>query len=237
MGVAGTNVLVDWSASLMNAYYTVVAIPTNAPTDLDGDGVNDVVEMRSGTDPLIAPSVVINEIDYDQVGSDTAEFVELYNPTATNVSLTNIVLVLIDGSSTSEYMRVSFTNVLGAGQYLVVGLESVVTQLPANVPGVTISGPFPPLQNGGPDGVLLLMINGPRIGVVDALSYEGELSACQVNGILSSFNLVEGQATSAADSNTTPGSLARIPNGYDSNNASVDWAMASTPTPGTSNIP
>jgi hypothetical protein len=50
-------------------------------------------------------------------------------------------------------------------------------------------------------------------------------------------NLVEGTATHAADSNTVVQSLVRLPDGNDTNDAATDWAVSSTPTPGTANVP
>ena len=44
-------------------------------------------------------SLVINEIDYDQPGSDTAEFVEIVNVGSSGVNLTGVDLVLVNGSS------------------------------------------------------------------------------------------------------------------------------------------
>ena len=50
-------------------------------------------------------------------------------------------------------------------------------------------------------------------------------------------NLVEGIATTATDSNGVDGSLARLPNGVDTDNAATDWAFSGSPTPGAANTP
>ena len=34
-----------------------------------------------------ANHLVINEVDYDQIGSDSAEFIEIYNPSPSPISL------------------------------------------------------------------------------------------------------------------------------------------------------
>ena len=39
-----------------------------------------------------------------------------------------------------------------------------------------------------------------------------------------------------ADSNTVDGTLARIPDGKDANDAAADWAFTTTPTPGAANV-
>jgi hypothetical protein len=73
--------------------------------------------------------------------------------------------------------------------------------------------------------------------VLDALSYEGSIIAAIITGIVRTFSLVEGTPTSAVDSNSITGSLARIPNGTDTNNAQTDWRFTTTPTPGGANVP
>jgi len=74
--------------------------------------------------------------------------------------------------------------------------------------------------------------------LIDALSYGGSIIAAQLSGI-GSVSLVEGPALSSSvlDKSTEPGSLARVPNGSDTNNAATDWVISSTPTPGAANVP
>ena len=52
------------------------------------------------------------------------------------------------------------------------------------------------------------------------------------------YDLVEGTALgdTVADSNTVAGSLSRIPDGGDSNNAAVDWAFTTAVTKGAANV-
>ena len=49
---------------------------------------------------------------------------------------------------------------------------------------------------------------------------------------------MEGTALAAtvADSNTDNGSLARLPDGQDTNDAAADWRFTTTPTPGAANV-
>jgi hypothetical protein len=155
---------------------------------------------------------VINEVDYDQVGADSGAFVELYNGTDAEVFLDGLELVYVDGSDSLEYGRETLARSLPAGGYLVVEVD---------------------LQNGAPDGVALVDTREERL--VDALSYEGEIRAAQIGNRV--FNLVEGTPTTAADSNAVAGSLSRIPNGQDTDDAASDWAFSPTPTPGAANVP
>jgi large repetitive protein len=115
----------------------------------------------------------------------------------------------------------------------------VIAPPTVTVPGGTTVFSFPgtdnQVQNGDPDGILLFntVSNQP----LDALSYRGSITAATVNGAPGTYNLVEDTATSAADSGTFGGSLNRIPNGVDTNNASTDWAFSTTVTPGATNVP
>jgi hypothetical protein len=99
-----------------------------------------------------------------------------------------------------------------------------------------------PVQNGltsgsgAPDGIAL--VNTTTSTLIDALSYEGPMTSVTIAG-LGPVSLVEGTVLPAtvADSNTAPGSLCRLPNGTDTNNAATDWAFTGTVTPGAANVP
>jgi hypothetical protein len=155
--------------------------------------------------PAEEAKLVINEVDYDQVGADGNGFVEIHNTGGAAADLTNVDLVAVNGGDGLEYDRVALTGSLAAGGYLAVAIE---------------------LQNGAPDGLALL--DGTTL--VDALSYEGAITAATIGG--QTYNLVEGTALAATveDSNTVAGSLIRNPNGKDTNDAASDWAFTTTVT-------
>ena len=48
--------------------------------------------------------------------------------------------------------------------------------------------------------------------------------------------VVYGTPTAEADSNATVGSLSRLPNGTDTDDAASDWSFSGTPTPGSPNF-
>jgi hypothetical protein len=178
----------------------------------------NVIELRcvaGGGPPPPPPAggLVINEIDYDQVGSDTGGFVEIANAGSSAATLDGIALVLVNGGDGTEYARVALTGSLAAGSYLQVDIEA---------------------QNGAPDGVAL--IDTATKALLDAFSYEGAITAATIDG--QTYNLVEGAPLDAAivDSNTVDGSLSRIPDKKDTNNASADWAFTQTKTPGAANV-
>jgi hypothetical protein len=72
--------------------------------------------------------------------------------------------------------------------------------------------------------------------VLDALSYEGEITAANIAGFSETVNLVKGTAFDGADSGTEIRSLVRSPNGADTDDAISDWAVTSNLTPGDANL-
>ena len=178
--------------------------------------------------------LVINEVDYDQVSNDTDEFIEILNATGATRSLTGVVLYLVDGSANATYLTVDLgpAGSLAPGGTLLVATSTVV--VPSGVKVVLLAKAKDNVQNGAPDG-LALVDTGTKT-VLDALCYEGAMTAASLPGPMTA-SLVEGTAlpTSVADSNTVKGSLARLPDGVDGDNAAVDWAFTPAPTPGARN--
>jgi hypothetical protein len=155
--------------------------------------------------PVETAKLVINEVDYDQVGTDGNGFVEIHNTGGAAADLADVDLVAVNGGDNAEYDRAALTGTLAAGGYLAVAIE---------------------LQNGAPDAVALFQ----GTTLVDALSYEGAITAATIGG--QTYNLVEGTAlpSTVEDSNTVTGSLIRNPNGKDTNDAASDWAFTTTVT-------
>lgn len=188
----------------------------------------------SNSAPAPVNHLIINEVDYDQVGTDVNEFIEIYNGTGAPVSLANYRLALINGAAIpASYLVVNLSGAgtLAAGQYLVVRSGTV-----AVAPGaLTINFALPQdnIQNGAPDGIALMDIGTNT--VVDALSYEGSISSATIAGFTGTFNLVEGAPFPLADSNASEMSLSRRPNGTDTNDAATDWGLIATMTPGAAN--
>lgn len=179
--------------------------------------------------------LVINEVDYDSIGTDTVEFIEIYNPATTAKSLTNVAVVLINGSNGLEYARINLAPAvsLPASGYLVIANAAVTT--PPGTLRLTLAGNT--LQNGAPDGLALIDLS--TFTVIDALSYEGPIAAASITGLAGTVSLVEGTVlpVATADSNTVEASLCRLPNGRDTNDAANDWRLSSVPTPGAANAP
>jgi len=183
--------------------------------------------------PCTLPNLIINEVDYDNVGNDTAEFIEIYNNTGAAVNLQGIQVVLVNGSNNMPYTSVNLgPGTLDQGKYILVGPPAMMA--PPGVTKVNFALAQDNIQNGAPDGVALVDTLGLKL--LDALSYEGAMNNVTVPG-LGMISLVEGEAFPTADSNVEQASLARIPNGNDKNNAKTDWAYTKNPTPGAANLP
>lgn len=108
--------------------------------------------------PAFAASadVFINEIHYDNAGSDVSERVEVLAPAGTN--LAGWTLALYNGSDGHRYATLSLSGTVG-DQCNSHGTSSVAA-----------AG----IQNGGPDGIALIDAQGQ---VVQFLAYEGSFSA------------------------------------------------------------
>ena len=123
------------------------------------------------------PSVVINEIDYDQVGGDTAEYLELKNISGGSVNLDNYTVELVNGSGggATVYDTIDLPNVsLPAGGYYVICANA------ATVINCSLDdGPDTDfIQNGAPDAIGLRLSGA----LVDAISYEGNTGAPYTEG-------------------------------------------------------
>jgi hypothetical protein len=186
--------------------------------DDDGDMLVDCADPQCAQSPLCG-DLVINEVDYDNPGSDTAEFVEIFNRGTTTVDLSTVELAPINGNNDTEYNVVALTGTLAPGAYLVVADPGT----PNIAPGATVIPwlNMNSIQNGAPDGVVL------RAGgvILDSMSYEGAM-----------MGVTEGNPTLATDDDTmTQASLSRFPNGADTNDNATDWARTLTLTPGAAN--
>jgi hypothetical protein len=181
---------------------------------------------------LSAQGVVINELDADQPGADSTEFVELYGPSGT--SLDGYVLVFFNGGdpSNASYQAVDLSgSVIPSSGYFVIGN--------VHVSNVNIVINDNSLQNGA-DAVVLynnttvdLWPNGslPILdNAVDAVVY-GTADSEDLE-LMTLFAQGQMQLDEGAANNVS--SLSRVPNGGAAFTLSLFVAQA--PTPGASNV-
>ncbi|MBK7338450.1 MAG: lamin tail domain-containing protein [Saprospirales bacterium] len=166
------------------------------------------------------PALLINEVDYDQVGDDEMEFIELKNQSTVSVNLDAYNLELVNGGTNTVYRTVNLPNTtLAPGDYYVIcGVGSTVPNCDFNFDGALADR----IQNGAPDAVRLLW----NTVTTDALSYEGDVPGA-----------VEGSGTGLEDSNTIPEvGLSRVPDGADTDQNNIDFELTCI-TPGETNTP
>jgi len=180
---------------------------------------------------------VINEIDYDQPGTDSAEYVELYNPAASTITLDGIEAVFLNGNAmpATAYAPspIALTGTLASGAYLVIGVAAVT--VPTGVTKITITPATNAIQNGPNDAIVFIQTSTGA--VLDAVSWGGACNQMSVMGVPGNPPCDEGTPTTAIDSNTVAGSLCRNPNGSDTDNNSTDFVFCATSTPGAANMP
>jgi cysteine-rich repeat protein len=184
--------------------------------------------------------LTLNEVDYDQPGTDDKEFIEIHNDTGAPVDLAGYEIVLVNGGTNASYGIIDLSSVgaLDNGQYLLVCWSDGVAA--AAGPGALVLKPSTSsgkIQNGDalPDGIAL--INVAKGSLVDALSYKGSLTAAVLPGFADPVSLVEGTALTKTDSGAAPGSLCRMPDGMDKDDANTDWSLCGVITPGAPNAP
>ena len=115
-----------------------------------------------------SPTVFINEIHYDNTGTDAGEFVEIAGPAGT--SLSDYSIVLYNGANGAAYD----TNVL----------SGTIPDQQNGFGTASLTYPVNGIQNGAPDGVALVF---QGTTVIQFLSYEGTFTATSgpANGLTS----------------------------------------------------
>ncbi len=134
--------------------------------------------------PATAATVFINEIHYDNTGTDVGEAIEIAGPAGTD--LTGWSLVLYNGANGLSYGTTALSGTIPAQQS---GFGTVAVSYPTNG-----------IQNGSPDGVALVDASST---VVQFLSYEGAFTALDgpASGMTSSdIGVAEDSSTPVGDS-------------------------------------
>lgn len=156
--------------------------------------------------------LVINEVQTGDGTSGNADFIELYNGCGASTSLKDYKLVYRSSSGTTDTVLFTFGSVTLAGKgFHVLG-------------GTAFSGSK---DSSLPSG---LAVGGSSVGLRDA---SGALIDSMGYGSATGM-LVEGTAPAAPGDLTPAKSLARKPDGVDTDNNASDFKVSS-PTPGAAN--
>jgi hypothetical protein len=187
----------------------------DAAAGADDFAMPDDLAMRAGDGGVLANGcpaaqhVVVNEVQVGSAASANDEFIELYNPCGRDVDLTGSSLVYRAAAGTSDVVVIGLTKTIRAGGWLVVA-------------GPNYTGSFDQQYGGGK-----LAGAGGGIGIRDA----AQLLVDSLGYGTATNAFIEG-AVAAAPANGQ--SIARIPNGVDTDHNNLDFATV-TPTPGAIN--
>jgi predicted extracellular nuclease len=166
------------------------------------------------------PGLVINEIDYDQPGTDAAEFVELRNNGSAAAPLAGYSVRLVNGANNAAatYQTVALPDVsLAAGGYFVVCANASTTpDCDLDVEPATNL-----IQNGAPDAVALMLGDA----IVDTVSYEGAVPG---------YTEGAGAPEDSGEASASFQSISRPSAGTDTNSNASDFAVRCA-TPGAAN--
>ncbi|GEM_PF-299545 len=199
------------------------------------DSTLELVCFNSYSPCPVADYMIINEVDADQAGTDSQEFIELYDGGTGNISLDGLVVVLYNGNGDVSYGSFDldgyFTNANG---YFVLGSS--------NVPNVDmVIGNTNILQNGA-DAVALYtgndtdFPNGTAVtttNLLDALVYD--TNDGDDVGLLVLLNPGQPQVNEGGRGSSSTHSNQRLPNGSGGQRNTYTYDQA-PPTPGAMNV-
>ena len=203
-----------------------------SPSATSTFGAFNTTQFFSGD---VVPQVLINEVDADNAGIDSLEFVELFDGGSGNTELDGLALVLYNGSSDTVYASFDLdggsTNTTG---YYVLGNAAVA--------GVDLVFADNTLQNGADAAALyrgdaadfplgLPVVAGASL--LDALVYD--TSDADDPGLLVLLASGEPQVDENGNFNKDGDSMQRCPNGFGNAGQSSVFDLFA-PTPGSLNI-
>ena len=214
----------------------------SGPNALDGETSNASaaspfpVASFSTTPP--EPELVINEVDADQSGTDSAEFIELYDGGIGNTDLNGGVLVLFNGSDDASYEAFDLDGqTTDASGYFVLCANAANT---ANC-DLDVSPETNLIQNGA-DAVALYVGNASDFPedtpvtttmLIDALVYD--TSDGDDSGLLPLLNSGQPQINEAGAGDKDNHSNQRCPNGSGGARNTTSYEQFA-PTPGENNL-
>lgn len=197
----------------------------------DGDGVSltaaftDLPDCTfttpaAGTAPracsLPACTPVINELDYNNPGTDDREFVELYNPCTEPINLGGYSIIFVNGANGTIYGNFPLPAItIDPGEFFVICGNGYTTP---NC-DYDVSPNTNLIQNGDPDAVALLFGSA----IADAVSYGGS-----TNGY------TEGSGDGLSDPPTALRGIGRYVDGVDTDQNNADFSVQCV-TPGEPN--
>ncbi|WP_216833241.1 InlB B-repeat-containing protein [Tenacibaculum finnmarkense] len=231
---SSTNTTFNLTGLTANTAYsfTVKAMDAATNSSLASNTVSaTTLESTTNNTPI---TIMINEIDVDQKGTDTNEFIELYDGGAGNTSLDNHTIVLFNGGKDTSYKTIDLTGYkTTADGYFVIGNSTVAN---VNLVEFAKNG----IQNGA-DAIALYHAdasefhNGTPItttDLIDAIVYDTNDN--DDAGLLTLLNAKQPQVNENAKDDKDRHSLQRIVNGS-GGLRNTDTYTQARPTPGKEN--
>jgi hypothetical protein len=261
--VNGKEVTLTTTTQTAGQQYTVSV--DGEVKDVAGKGVDPNAKSTTFvgfSPPPSGPSLVINEVDADNSGTDLTEFIEIHNRGGQAADLSKVILLLVNGDETvtprKEYLRFPLTGVrdangapatsLPAGGYIVAGSSTYLrnTTLPAGTFQLTIAAssntPGSNIIQNGDDGIGLL--DDTTGTLIDSVFYLGIGAVSGPNASIyeiatgagtKQLNFLEGNVATARDPAVGVESIGRSPNGIDANNNDADFLVLPSASPGAAN--
>ena len=162
-----------------------VIVSASAPGYVLGNTTIEVTD--DGDEPV---DVVINEFDSDQAGTDTMEFIELYDGGIGNLPLDGLIVVLFNGANDTSYATIDLNgqstnasgfSVLGAAEVSTVTLAINGFQLQNGADGIAVyrddADNFPTGTSVAADNLVDAVVYGTdeadAFGLLDVLTPDG----------------------------------------------------------------
>jgi subtilisin-like proprotein convertase family protein len=202
---------------VIELYYVDLSITDDGMAGISsGAGNGTIPDETDFVPPPPPPPPVINEVSYDNPGTDTQEFVEIRAQVGLDMSA--YTLVHFNGSTGLVVWALPLTGVtVPADGFLVVGA--------AAVPNVDVALPGA-IQNDGETVVLYTGWDGTTGTVIDAVAWETD-----------TFLFGEGNPSTGVTSGNWATSIGRYPDGADTNDNLTDFPVGWWTTPGEPNTP
>ncbi|MCD8404988.1 InlB B-repeat-containing protein [Tenacibaculum dicentrarchi] len=231
---SSTNTTFNLTGLTANTTYSFTVKAMDAATNSSlASNTASATTLESTTNNMPI-TIMINEIDVDQKGTDTNEFIELYDGGAGNTSLDNHTIVLFNGGKDKSYKTIDLTgHKTTADGYFVIGNSTVAN---VNLVEFAKNG----IQNGA-DAIALYHAdasefhNGTPIttnNLVDAIVYDTNDN--DDTGLLILLNANQPQVNENAKDDKDRHSLQRIVNGS-GGLRNTDTYTQARPTPGKEN--
>jgi hypothetical protein len=190
---------------------------TGAISFYNAKGTTDVIVDLLGYFGFAPPPLVINEFETQGSGGGSDCFVEIFNPTAGAAWFADWTLVYRAQGGISETIldTVPAGTAVPAGGYFLFTGPAFAGAIPPGVGHMALTSCSMSTTAAG------IGLRLPDSSLMDSVGY-----GSATNGLVET-TAVAAPATTKSDS--------RTPNGTDTNNNSTDFAVSTTPTPGSAN--